>query len=137
MPTNQYTVNAIRKEIESLRRSIKTLEELADRIERGTLEELADRIEREDDEETISVETATPVPSRRSTFLGVHDSQGKEIHVGDTVNFLSKGNFTSKTGEVYKISGNLRRVTSRDKENRSISRAPNNLKVVGETFLRA
>ena len=45
MSTNQYTVNAIRQQIESLQRTIKNLEELVDRIDL------------EDDEETISVET--------------------------------------------------------------------------------
>ena len=105
MSTNQYTVNAIRQQIESLRRTIKNLEELADRIDL------------EDDEETISVETVAPETHRRPTFLGVYDSEGQEIHMGNTVNFLSRGKFTSKTGEVYKVSDNLERVTARDNKN--------------------
>ena len=124
MSTNQYTVNAIRQQIESLQRTIKNLEELVDRIDL------------EDDEETISVETVAPEPRRRPTFLGVYDSEGQEIHVGVTVNFLSRRKFTLKTDEFYKVSDNLERVTARDNKKRSISRAPGNLKVVGVTFLR-
>ena len=102
MSTNQYTVNAIRQQIDSLQCTIKNLQELVGRIDL------------EDDEETISVETVAPEPHMRPTFLGVYDSEGQEIHVGVTVNFSPRGKFTSETGEVYKVSDNLERVTARD-----------------------
>ena len=50
---------------------------------------------------------ATPQSHHRPTFLEVYDSANKEIHVGDTVQFLSAGKFKSKTGIVYKVTDNL------------------------------
>jgi len=59
----------------------------------------------------------------------VRDRDGTEILIGDTVLFLSRGLFASRSGVVYKISSNGERVTSRDDRNRPISRAPYNLRV--------
>ena len=73
---------------------------------------------------------ATPQPRRCPTFLGVYDLDGQEIHTGDTVQFISIGKLTSKTGVAYKVADSLERVTSRDRQKRIISRAPENLKVI-------
>ena len=54
-------------------------------------------------------------------------SNGKPVLV---VQFLSGGKFTSKTGIAYKVADNLERVTARDSQKISISRAPENLKVI-------
>ena len=64
-----------------------------------------------------------------TTFLGVHDSGNREIHEGDTVQFLSSGRHTSRTGIAYKVDGKLSRVTARDRQKNCITRAPENLKV--------
>ena len=59
----------------------------------------------------------------------VLDSEGTEILIGDTVNFLTRGLFTSTSGVVYKVSQSGNRVTSRDSFRRAISRASHNLRV--------
>ena len=60
----------------------------------------------------------------------VRDRTGIEILVGDQVRFLTPGKHNSTTGVVYKISSNGARVTARDSEGRSISRAPHNISVI-------
>lgn len=67
-------------------------------------------------------------PNPRST--GACDCDGTQIYIGDQVKFLTKGKYKSKKGIVYKISDNKTRVTARDENNFSITRAPNNLKII-------
>ena len=74
------------------------------------------------------LQTKTRRHGPRST--GVHDRDGTPICIGDEVIFLTKGLHTSKRGVVYKVSSNKSRVTSRDNKDKSISRAPHNLRVV-------
>ena len=64
----------------------------------------------------------------------VKDRYGKSLNVGDKVKFLTKGKNISKTGVVYKISGNKERVTSRDHSGKSVSRHPANLAVIKSTL---
>ena len=72
---------------------------------------------------------SSPQSHKHNTFLGVHDSGNREIHEGDTVQFLSSGRFASRTGIAYKVDGKLSRVTARDRQKNCITRAPENLKV--------
>ena len=72
---------------------------------------------------------SSPQSHNPTTFLGVHDSGNREIHEGDTVQFLSSGRHTSRTGIAYKVDGKLSRVTARDRQKNCITRAPENLKV--------
>ena len=60
----------------------------------------------------------------------VRDRDGTEILIGDRVIFLTRGLYSSRSGTIYKISSNGERVTSRDDRNRSISRAPHNVRVI-------
>ena len=60
----------------------------------------------------------------------VRDRNGIEILIGDEVRFLTRGVYNSRTGVVYKVSCTGARVTARDNNGRSISRAPNNVEVV-------
>ena len=62
--------------------------------------------------------------------LVVQDRDGTKILVGDTVIFLMRSLFSSRSGVVYKISENGETVTSRDNHNWPISRAPYYLRVV-------
>jgi len=84
-----------------------------------------------------SFRKSTPKSHNPTTFLGVHDSENHEIHVGDTVQFLSSGKFTSKTGIVYKVDGKLQRVTARDRQKNCVTRAPKNLKVTKISIKRS
>ena len=65
-----------------------------------------------------------------SRSIGVYDRDGTPILIGDDVIFLTKGLHSSKKSVVFKISSKKARVTSKDKDNKSICRAPNNLRVV-------
>ena len=60
----------------------------------------------------------------------VRDRNGNIISIGCNVQFLTRGRFKSTRGKVYKIFSNKERVTARDAIGRSISRAPNNLRVL-------
>ena len=138
LPTtlNEHIAATIRQEIERLTLSIDTLQELLLTVEtndNGSLEtagtDATTVTDREERAQPPTRRSITLPNQRESTYLGVHDAVGTEIHKGDTVKFLSKGSLPSNTGVVYKISGNLRRVTSKDNKNRSISRAAVNLQV--------
>ena len=67
------------------------------------------------------------------TFLGVLDANGEDIHTGDKVGFLSKRHFKSKHGTVYKVSKKIKTIISMDNEGRNISRAPENIRVAGQS----
>ena len=138
LPTtlNEHIAATIRQEIERLTLSIDTLQELLLTVEtndNGSLEtagtDATTVTDREERAQPPTRRSVTLPNQRESTYLGVHDAVGTQIHIGDTVKFLSKGSFTSDTGVVYKISGNLRRVTAKDNKNRSISRSSINLQV--------
>ena len=60
----------------------------------------------------------------------VRDRNGTEILIGDEVMFLTQGAYNSWSGVIYKVSSNGARVTARDNNRRSISRAPNNVEIV-------
>ena len=66
----------------------------------------------------------------RHSHPAMYDSEGIEILIGDHVQFVTRGLFTSTRGVVYKISPSGNRVTARDNLRRSISRAPHNLRVI-------
>ena len=78
-----------------------------------------------------TVGKAAEVPShrqqRKSTIL---DRDHKVIRINDRVFILTKGKYTSTEGTVYKISERGDRVTVRDPNGDSISRAPRNLRVI-------
>ena len=59
------------------------------------------------------------------------DKDGNAIHIGATVQFLTRGKFKSKSGVVVRFSRNCERVFSRDSERNEIARAPYNLRVTG------
>lgn len=60
----------------------------------------------------------------------VRDRDGSTIQVGDRVEFLTTGKYTSKTGSVTKISANGQRVISVDSKSNIIPRAPYNVRVL-------
>jgi len=152
---NSETVRELRNQIDTLRYSISCLQQLIARLEYKSDEEETitaesvateplpvPKVERVIPRRATpkratpkksrrhSIPEATPQPRSRPTFLGVYDSEGQEIHAGDTVEFLSGGKYTSRTGIAYRVADNLERVTARDRQNRCISRAPENLKVI-------
>ena len=62
-----------------------------------------------------------------------YDCNGTQIYFGDLVEFQTKGKYKSRRGVVYKVSDNKTRVTARDKNNFSITRAPKNLKIIAKS----
>ena len=126
MTSNAQTIANIEQQISFLYTTIENLQNIIERLE------ISDETSEAESSTTI-YEYNTPRPS---TFLGVYDSENREIHIGDTVKFLSGGKLGSKEGTVYKVSDNKERVTSKDSRDRSISRAPSNLKVIGITASR-
>ena len=64
------------------------------------------------------------------TDLLVQDRDGEDIHIGDQVIFLTRGLYNSTTGRVYKVSSTGSRITVRDDSGRSISRRPNNVRII-------
>ena len=103
------------QEIDELRRELHRLRVAAEHIV-NLLQNTEDRQNRRTNQYTHS----HPV---------VRDRDGTEILIGDRVLFLTRGLYSSRTGIVYKISQNGERVTSRDERDRSISRAPYNLRI--------
>ena len=60
----------------------------------------------------------------------VHNRGRNAIHLGFQVIFLTRGLDNSTTGRVYKVLVTGSRVTTRDQSERSISRRPNNFRVI-------
>ena len=60
---------------------------------------------------------------------GTYDRDGTPIWYGDTVTFLTKGSHESTEGIVYKVSQDKSRITSKDRRDFSITRAPHNVRV--------
>ena len=58
---------------------------------------------------------------------GVLDRYGNTICIGDTVSFLTKGKYKSKSGRIMKIQET--RITAIDKKGNKINRAPHNTRV--------
>ena len=81
-------------------------------------------------EATLQINQDRRFHSYRHNHPIVYDNEGTEILIGDQVQFVTRGLFTSTRGVVYKISASGNRVTARDNLRRSISRAPHNLKVI-------
>ena len=84
--------------------------------------------------ETIS--SAESIQRSDPIFLRVLDTDSEEIHTDDTFEFLSKRNFKSKHRTMYKVSKKRRRITSMDNEGRNISRAPESIRVTGQSGAR-
>ena len=123
MNSNALANAVIRQEIEALQNTIKTLRYFL--------------IHFFLDDSTTDTSPSVELTQRSApTFLGVFDIDGKENHTGDTVGFLSKGHFKSKQGTVYKVSKKRRRITSMDNEGRNISRAPENIRITGQSGAR-
>ena len=153
MADNHEIVRELRWQIANLHHSIDCLQDIIEQLTSSDEEEDEETVTVESEtitkkektkvkRSTPSIPRVTPKQRRRSpnqgalhphlrpTFLGVYDSEDQEIHAGDTVQFLSGGRFNTKTGVAYKVAGNLKRVTARDRKKQSISRAPENLKVI-------
>ena len=104
-------------ELEDLRDDLRGLRLSLRRLE-NTIEKLL--LKEEGCEMSNASSIATTVTPREEDFQ-IKDRYGNLLHVGDTVKFLTRGRFASKTGKIYKISDNNERVTSRDSLGKSIS----------------
>ena len=70
------------------------------------------------------------IQQRRAKETGTRDRDGTPILFGDTVTFLTKGLYESCEGTIYKVAKNKSRITAKDAKGNSISRPPNNVRVV-------
>ena len=105
------------------------------RIELNRLRLAADNIERlinaaQEERDIEEINRNKRPRNYRHTHHIVYDSEGVEILIGDKVQFITRGLFTSTRGVIYKISGGGNRVTARDHLRKPISRAPHNVRVV-------
>ena len=137
---NEQIASTIKQEIERLTISIETLQVLILTVEVNDNDffgisdnDTTTVTEREDEVEPPTRRSARHPQQREFTYLGVNDAVGSQIHIGDTVKFLSKGLFTSNSVVVYKAANNLSRVTAKDNKGRNISRSPRNLRVEFES----
>ena len=117
MNSNAYAIEVIKQKIETLQNTINKMKSIL--VQFAT-----------DDCPSESLSSLEPNRQSATTFLGVFDVDGEEIHTGDTIAYLTEGKFYSKQGTVVKVSAQKRIVTSVDNGGRNISRAPANLRVV-------
>ena len=129
MNRDRLSVEDLRRELDRLLIATRNIERLIQEAE----EEVANRNERADQQENQADREATDRRANidyRQEHPVVRDRTGTEILIGDQVRFLTSGRHTSTTGVVYKISNNGARVTARDNQGRSISRAPHNISII-------
>ena len=117
MNSNAYAIGVIKQEIETLQNTINILKSILIQFVI-------------DDCPSESLSSLDPNRQSTTTFLGVFDIDGEEIHTSDTIEFLSEGKFHSKQGTVVKVSAQKRKITSIDNGGRNISRAPDNVRLV-------
>ena len=115
-------MNRENQELAELREDLERLRIAANNIERI--------INNAQEETVVQVNQDRRPPGYRHNHPAVYNNEGTEILIGDQVQFVTRGLFTSTRGVVYKISPSSNRVTARDNLRRSISRAPHNLKVI-------
>ena len=60
----------------------------------------------------------------------VVDRDGRLIHIGDVVTFLTPGRYASTQGTVYRVARSGTTITARDSKNVAISRAPRNVRII-------
>ena len=117
MTSNAYAIAVITQEIETLQKTINKLKSI--------LIQFAI-----DDCPSESLSSLESNRQSATTFLGVFDVDGEEIHTGDTIEYLTEGKFYSKQETVVKVSAQKRKITSIDNGGRNISRAPDNVRLV-------
>ena len=96
MTSNAYAIAVITQEIETLQKTINKLKSI--------LIQFAI-----DDCPSESLSSLDPNQQSTTTFLGVFDVDGEEIHTGDTIEYLTEGKFHSKQGTVVKVSAQKRK----------------------------
>ena len=125
-------MNIDRLSIEELRSELQALQLAARNIER-LIEQTEEELSRND---TANQQDNQRLRDRRQNIVYrgnhpvVRDREGTEILIGDDVRFLTPGVHNSRTGTIYKVSNNGARVTARDNNERSVSRAPHNVTVL-------
>ena len=113
-------MNDYRDLVRILTEQIKDLRLAANQIER-TLEQHSEERERPGEENQERGPPTDPL---------VQDRDRNNIHIGDQIIFITRGLYISTTGRVYKVSNTGSRITARDDSGRSISRRPNNVRIV-------
>ena len=107
-----------RPDVEDIQEQINNLRITTDRLE----EQLARLTERE--EQTRPTRQRGPESRPR-----VFDRDGRLIHIGDVVIFLTPGRYTSTQGTVYRVARSGTTVTARDSRDVAITRAPSNVRI--------
>ena len=115
-------MNRENQELTELREELERL-----RIAANNIEQIINSAQ---EETTLQINRDRRPRGYRHNHPIVYDNEGTEILIGDQVQFVTRGLFTSTRGVVYKILASGNRVTARDNLRRSISRALHNLKVI-------
>ena len=115
----EIDIDELRQELESLRLAAVNIERLITAVA-----EQGERPTNQPQEQNRRTE------DYRHTHPVVRDHLGVEILIGDQVEFVTRGLFSSTRGTVYKIATSGIRITARDQFRRSISRAPHNVRVI-------
>ena len=118
IPKNEVNIRVLQQELNRLRLA-------ADNIER-----IINTAQRQEEQDIPEAERNRRPTNYRHNHPVVRDRDGIEILIGDQVEFLTRGNYSSTRGVVYKIAGNGSRVTARDQSRQPISRAPRNIRVI-------
>ena len=117
---DKFYIRELREEIDRLRLAANNIERLLTIAEQN--------IE--------AVDTQVPINRRTATYPFTHpvvrDIDGREILIGDRVEFVTRGAYSSTSGIVYKVTPSGTRVMVRDHLRRPISRAPHNLRILLE-----
>ena len=106
-----------RPDIEDIQEQINNLRITADILE--------EQLTRLTEQERGQVRQRGPVSRPR-----VVDRDGRLIHIGDVVTFLTPGRYASTQGTVYRVARSGTTITARDSKNVAISRAPRNVRII-------
>ena len=113
---DEFYIRELREELDRLRLAANNIERLLNIVEQNI--------------------EAEPINRRPATYPFTHpvvrDIDGREILIGDRVEFVTRGAYSSTSGTVYKVTPSGTRVTVRDHLRRPISRAPHNLRIILE-----
>ena len=116
---------------DDFRKTSYVYEKKVDDIEAALRQLDKDSVRNEARAEAIFSSEAKPTP-RQPDSISVTYRDGAIITIGATVEFFTRGRFSSSRGKLYKTSDIKELVTAKNSAGRSISRAPHNLRFINQ-----
>ena len=119
--TNRQTIQELTDQLRSIRLAAENIKQ--------TIQLLQEEAEnpRDDDRAQPAAEQELRGPP---TNPPTRDRDNQLIHYNDKIIFLTRGLYNSTTGRVYRVARNGNTVTARDDQGRSISRQPQNVRIL-------